>query len=186
MLNVEQTLLSQYANSPRLRMILDGFNQAIDPSALIDHWYDTVWNLNTATGWGLDVWGRIVGVGRVIKVAPQEYFGFAQASPTARTFSEGLFYSGQTTTQNFALEDTAFRQLIKAKALANITSGSIADINAIVMSLFGDKGLAYVREGTLSMTVVLAFTPSPVDLSILTSGVIPRPSGIAITYSTPG
>ena len=148
---LNETILAQYANSPALRGIIERFNKAADPSALIETFYKNVWNIETATGWGLDVWGRIVGVGRVQKVPSSHFLGFEEAddgSGTTRPFEDGILYAGTSDTSNYALSDDAFRKLIYARAAANISSGSITDINNILMTLFGDKGHIFLAEGT--------------------------------------
>lgn len=190
MQNWQQTVYAQFANSPAINTILDGFNQAIDPSANIDAWYDNIWNVQTAVGYGLDVWGRIVGVSRVLQVAAGGFLGFAEAqdpSYSVLSFGYGIFYSGTPTTSNYALSDDAFRTLIFAKALANITDGSITGINAILMLLFGAYGEAWVEDNrNMTMTIAFNFVPTPVQTAIVeTSGVIPRPSGVSISYSIP-
>lgn len=183
MLNVSETILAQFANSPSLRTIIEGFNQAVDPRALTDAWYDSVWNPQTAVGWGLDVWGRIVGVSRVLQVANTGFFGFSEAVPDSLTFGEGVFYSGFGASSNFSLTDDAFRRLIFAKAAANIWNGSITGLNAILMILFGDKGQCYVTDNQdMTITYVFGFTPTPVDRSIIGSGILPRPCGVSTSY----
>ncbi|MBA5725489.1 DUF2612 domain-containing protein [Bombella favorum] len=152
MIDIRETILAQYANSPALTGIIERFNAAADPRRLIEVFLHDVWNPLTATGWGLDVWGRIVGVGRVIKAELPQFIGFDEAddgSGSARPFNDGVFYAGKSITENYALTDDAFRQLIFAKAAANISSGSITDINRILMILFGGDGkVIYVDEGT--------------------------------------
>lgn len=183
MLNVSETILAEFANSPSLGTIIESFNQAVDPRALIDDWYDNVWNPKTATGWGLDFWGRIVGVSRVLQVPSSGFFGFSEAAPDALTFGEGIFYSGSGATSNFTLTDTAYRTLIFAKAAANIWNGSITGLNAILMMLFGDKGRCYVSDNQdMTLTYVFEFSPTPVDRSIIGSGVLPRPCGVSVNY----
>ena len=103
--NVNETILAQYANDPSMNTIIAGFNQAIDPAALVDLFYAQVFNPQTAIGWGLDVWGRIVGVGRVLNVAETGYIGFHEAddgSSVIGGFGYGLFYCGQGSTSHFA------------------------------------------------------------------------------------
>ena len=152
MIDIRETILAQYANSPALAGIIGYFNAAIDPQSLIETFQQRVWNPLTATGWGLDVWGRIVGAQRVQKVSQPQFIGFDEADDgtnSARPFEDGVFYTGKSITENYALTDEAFRRLIFAKAAANISNGSIADINAILMRLFGggDK-VIYLSEGT--------------------------------------
>lgn len=148
---LRETILAQYANSPHLLALIDTFNQAASPDALISTFLDKVWNPLTATGWGLEVWGRIVGVDRVVKTPRPDYVGFNEANDstgTARPLNDGIFYNGTSITDNYRLSDEGFRQLIFAKAAANISNGSIADINRLLMILFGHKGRIYLLEGT--------------------------------------
>lgn len=85
-----QTVISQYANSPRLLQLIEDFAGYVDPTAKLDAFYDLVMNLDTAQGYGLDVWGRIVGVNRVLKVTNTDYFGFAEAGD-AQSFGDARF-----------------------------------------------------------------------------------------------
>jgi Protein of unknown function (DUF2612) len=182
--NVGQTIISQYSNSPILVKLIQNFNAYIDPSANFDAFYNMIWNLQTAQGYGLDVWGRIVGVQRVLQVSSGVYFGFAEAGDSAETpFNQAPFYSGGATTGNFALTDAAFLTLIYAKAFYNISDGSIPSINNILMTLFGSQGTCFVTDlGGMAMTYTFNFTLSPVDFAIVSqSGVLPKPTGVALT-----
>jgi hypothetical protein len=71
-------------------------------------------------------------------------------------FNQSPFYSGAPLTTNFALSDDAFRVLIFAKALSNITDGSIKAINQLLINLFPGRGNAYVVDN-LDMTMVYTF-----------------------------
>lgn len=185
MQNVEKTILSQYSNSSRILTLIESWNQGLDPSELIQSWFDNVWNLKTAQGYGLDVWGRIVGVDRVLKVSSGKYFGFEEANDLTETgFDNAPFYAGNAATSNFRLTDDAFRQLIYAKALANITDGSVLSLNKILATLFAGQGRAYVKDNNdMSMTYVFDFVPTDVQVSIIqNSGVLPRPAGVNVSY----
>jgi hypothetical protein len=182
--NVLQTVISQYGNSPTILALIDGFNAAVDPSTNIDSFYNSVWNVETAVGFGLDIWGRIVGVQRVLQVASGVYFGFAEAADNSETpFNQAPFYSGESATSNFALTDDAFRTLIYAKAYANISDGSIPSINNILMTLFGSQGNCFVTDpGGMTMSYTFDFTLSPVDFAIVSqSGVLPKPTGVTLS-----
>lgn len=142
------TVISQYANSPSLMGVVTGFADGIEQTYNIDDFYRLIINVDTAVGYGLDVWGRIVGVNRVLQVQIGEWFGFEEALPGDQTFGFGPLYSGDPLTDNFALSDQAYRLLIFAKAAANITDGSIPAINRILMNLFPGRGNCYVQEGS--------------------------------------
>ncbi len=174
------TILSQYANSKILTQLIANFDSYIDQTQNVDEFYDNIFNINTAVGYGLDLWGRVVGVQRVLSVGITNYFGFAEQVPSVGTFGQSPFYSGQTVTANFSLSDNAFRILIFAKALANICNGSIPAINKILLSLFPNRGNAFVTDGlNMSMTYTFNFALSPVEAAIVgASGILPKSSGV--------
>ena len=87
--NYWTTVLSQYANSPILTQVIANIDSYIDPTQNLSNFYDLVVNVLTAQGYGLDVWGRIVGVNRVIEVANAGWFGFSEALPGSLSFFTG-------------------------------------------------------------------------------------------------
>nr|WP_025826868.1 DUF2612 domain-containing protein [Acetobacter persici] len=189
MQSVQKTLLSQYACAPGINALITAWNQAFDPANLISEWYDHIWNIATAQGYGLDVWGRIVGVQRVLTISSENFVGFLEAADlTEQGFNTAPWYNGTATSSNVRLSDEGFRQLIYAKAMANITDGSVLSLNAILMALFAGQGDAWVEDhGTMSMSYVFNFIPTDVQISIIqSSGVLPRPAGVAVSYAIRG
>ena len=193
MRNWIQTVLSQYATSPRLLSLIESFDDCISPDANLEAFYDDIWNILTAQGRGLDIWGRIVGIVRTITVSEGDYFGYTGENVSGDVHASGdsynaaIFYEGESITSNFELTDHAFRQLILAKAAANITNGSTQAINQILMNLFPGRGNAYV-EDNLDMTMVYKFTfpLQPFEVAIvLNSGVMPRPTGVSVSIDYP-
>lgn len=181
MLDINATVASQYSNSPVINALIQSFGAWIDPTADFDSFYLQVWNLQTAVGYGLDLWGRILRVGRVIQIAPDfSYFGSAE-SGTEVGFGQGPFYSGQSATQNFTLSDDAYRLLLTAKAMTNVCDGSIPAINIILLTLFPGRGAIYVTDGqNMTMTYTAAFALQPWELAVLEQpGILPRPTGVA-------
>lgn len=186
-----ETILSQYANSPSMMQLILNMSVYCDPARNIDDFFDLVWNVNTAQGWGLDVWGRIVGVGRVLEISTIDYFGFTgPLGASGQPFNQGIFFhTGSTLTSNFALSDPVFRCLILAKALANISDGTIGSINQILINLFGPTGLmpvqgnCYVTDGEdMTMTYTFGSALDPVQTAIVfQSGVLPKPVGVLAT-----
>lgn len=215
MRDFERTILSQYSTATKLCALISDFNDYIDPGANLDDFYNFIWNVDTAIGAGLDIWGRIVGVERVLTVTDTTFFGFQQGG--WRGFNQAPFYTGRLTTTNFRLTDEAFRSLIMAKAAANITDSSIPAINHILMTLFPGRGNAYVTEGQffrqtssfgfaeatdkvgfnqapfgqavasypfgMKMTYVFDFALAPFEVAIVTSGVLPKPTGVLAGFS---
>jgi len=74
------TIIGQYGNSPIIDGLITSMSSALDQTALWDAFYDAIWNPSTAFGYGLDIWGRIVGVSRMIKIPEGiAFFGWTQA-----------------------------------------------------------------------------------------------------------
>jgi hypothetical protein len=182
-----ETIISQYANSASLVTLIGAGNEWINPSANFNAFYQTIWNVDTAKGIGLDIWGRIVGVTRVLHITSSSYLGFDEAQPGGEAFNNAPFYTGQQTTSNFILSDNAFRILIFAKALANICDGSIPAINQLLRYLFPKRGNCYVVDNRdMSITYIFAFVLSPVEIAIVQqSGVLPKPTGVSFTIGPP-
>lgn len=147
MRDFDRTVISQYSNSATLCQLIENLNTYIDPAADLQRFYDLIWNVDTAVGYGLDVWGRIVGVDRVVKVPSTKYFGFAEAgSFDSDPFDQAPFYNGDLLTEAISLNDEDFRRLIFAKAAANITDCSIPALNQMLLNLFPGRGNAYVAD----------------------------------------
>lgn len=179
--------------------LVQNMNDYLDPRKSLIDFYNTVWNVDTAVEFGLDIWGRIVGVSRVIPIpATLGSFGFQTDNfpPDWQNFgvvsqpsTGGPFYSGQADTGGFTLNDDAFRVLILTKALANIVATNAPSLNALVRNLFPNRGRAYTLDGGQSnsgvggmrMTYVFEFKLTTIEFAILSfSGVLPSPAGVGV------
>jgi Protein of unknown function (DUF2612) len=179
------TVMVEYANSPIVTSMIESFNAAIDQTQNMSNLFDMIWNVLTAQGYGLDVWGRIVGVSRTLQFpGATSFLGFNEATGWTG-FGQGGFFSGGSTTTNFDLSDTDFRRLILAKASGNISDGSIRSVNKILLALFPLRGACYVVDNqNMSLTYKFQFPLSAVELAIIQqSGVLPSAAGVAITIS---
>lgn len=182
-----RTIISQYANSPIITKLIENFFAYVDQTENFDDFFDKIFNIDTAVGYGLDVWGRILGVSRVLQIpASDEYLGFEEGTDYFG-FEQAPFFSGQPVTNNFTLSDDSYRLLLLSKAAANITDGSIASINQLLLALFPNRGNCYVTDGLdMSMTYTFDFALTAAELSIVTnSGVLPRPAGVSVTIVAP-
>jgi hypothetical protein len=181
MRDVIKTVQSEYGNSPTLLALINNFNAYIDPCVDIDNFYANVWDIDSAVGFGLDIWGRIVGVGRNLLIPqPLSYFGFSEGGPTAYPFGQQVFYNKETAPpQTYALPDTEYRSLIMAKALYNISTCSAPALNQLLKNLF--PGIrCYVNDlGNMQMRYTFESILTPIQFAIITqSGVIPKPAGV--------
>ena len=177
--------MRQYAASPVIQQLVVD-RASYFPTAWQDQFYDVVWNVDTAQGFGLDVWGRIVVIGRELQVPAADYFGFnAPPSQGWSPFGQDGFYTGADATQTVTLADPAYRVLILAKALSNISSTDSRSLNRVLQQLFPGRGRAWVQDlGSMSMRFVFEFALEPWEFSILTvGGVLPRGAGVRATLA---
>jgi len=154
------TVASQYRNSPTLLQLIANFKQYVDPSLNFQKFYEYVWDIRTAQGFGLDILGRIVGTSRQVTV-PAIYP--ATVAPGVRN-----------------LTDDQFRPVALAKALSNIVGTSSAEINGVLRALFADRGNAYVQDlGGMRIKYTFLFELQPTEFAIiLQSGALSHPAGV--------
>ena len=182
MLNVEATIISQYGNSATITQLVRNMDQYVDPRADFDTFYDFVWNVETAQGFGLDIWGRIVNISRELQI-PEEpnFFGFSDALPGSYPFGEQPFYDGTPgATSTYRLADDAYRQLILVKAMANISATNAPSLNQLLQNMFAGRGRCYVNDmGGMALRYTFEFDLTPYEFAIMTqSGALPRPAGV--------
>lgn len=196
--NFEDTVISQYANSPTILQLAANMDAYIDQTANFANFYQFVWNVDTAVGFGLDIWGKIVDVSRLLQIPNTTlYVGFDNAAtppPDWQTMGNnlihppvgGAMYTGHNATETYLLDDDSYRQLILAKAFANIAATTAPAINQILQNLYGTGHAWVLNTGPMAISYNLDFTPSAIQLAILEqSGVIPTPPGVSVTIVTP-
>lgn len=173
--------MKQYAASPVIQKLIED-RRGYFNTGWQDQVYNIVWNVDTAQGFGLDIWGRIVVIGRQLQIPNTEYFGFSTGvSPESwNPFDQESFYSGEGETETFTLADPAYRVLILAKALSNISATDSHSLNNVLQQLFPGRGRAWVNDlGGMSMRFVFEFDLESWEMAVLTNGnVMPRPAGV--------
>ena len=187
--NWQATLLAQYANSPIILQLIESMNDAIDPSANIDAFYQKIWDISTAEGYGLDVWGSIVGVSRIVYLpgsSTGDFMGFKESTNPEAEFGQNKFFT-PAANSSYALDDTNFRILILTKALSNIGGAGIPAYNTLLMTLYPGRGNVYVVDNlNMTMTIKFMFPITSVEKTILMqTGVFTPPTGVSYTISTP-
>lgn len=195
MQNIEKTVLSQYAASPKINALINSFNEAVSIDDFTEKFLTLVWDINTAEGYGLDVWGKIVDVSRRLTVHTDfQHLGFSEALLESHTvndpqpFGQAPFYSGEYLTETVELSDPIYRKLIMLKAMSNITDCTIPNINRMLVYMFGESGRAYVTsDGPLKMSYVFEFPLSTAELAIIqSSGALPSPPGVNVSIVQKG
>lgn len=185
------TVMKQFANSPTMLALLADFDQWVDLTLFSEEFLTNVWDISQAQGFGLDIWGRILGQSRYLSVSqtPGFNFGFninSHPGTQWQPFNQAPFYNGQGSGNvNVALPDTYYRQLLLVKAAANIATSDCPSINALMRAMFGTRGKCYVGyDPVIPMHVGyhFEFFPTPVEKSIIQSGLFPQPAGTTTQY----
>lgn len=177
--------MKQYAASPVIQQLIAD-RGAYFPTSWQDQFYSGVWNVDTALGFGLDIWGGIVVIGREIQIPAVNYFGFnAPPSQSWAPFGQASLYTGPTATTTYSLADNAYRVLILAKALANIASTDSGSLNKVLNQLFPNRGRAWVNDlGSMAIRYVFEFALQPWERAVLIGGgALPRPAGVGATIA---
>lgn len=174
--------MRQYAASPRINQLIS-YHSEYFSATWVDEFYNVAWNVDTAQGFGLDIWGRIVGLenGRVVTVSPGEYFGFktATVNQSWKPFGQGVFYDGNSDGQSFNLSDSAFRVLILTKAFTNISDLTTFNLNRMLQQIFQERGRCYVKDqGGMEIQYVFEFPLEPWERGIFNSDAVPSPGGV--------
>ena len=180
-----EPVLSQYAASPRILGLLVRKAALLDPGKDLMLYYDGIFNPKTAQGVGLDIWGRIVGIGRMLWMTNTEFFGFAYQN--LENFDQAPFWIASLAQGQFRLTDEAYRFLIFYKAAANIGRGDMQSINALLNLLFESEhgtGSCYVLEtGVMEIRAVFNFYLSGYEQALLTQyGLLDRPAGVLFSW----
>ena len=156
--HIDATVQSQYAASPHIRALVDAYWEALNPDADIDLIYKNMIDPDTAVGFGLDVWGRIVAIGREYVAADEEniYFGFnseTAINPRLDTFNNAPFY--KKIDGKIRLADSAYRTYIFIKAMINIGDCSLASINRMLKLMFPNAEIYCLHVDTMVLRLVI-------------------------------
>lgn len=158
-----KTVMKQYSNSPIMLALLAAFDEWVDPTQFTADFLANVWDISTAVGFGLDIWGRILGQSRNIEIeqTPSDNFGFnaatidVQNAPigtgdgTTVVFTvknaEGVAVSPVAASSAFYLNDWQGNQLLYSTARTNIAFPS-------TIALATGSWTTYAAGGTVTVT----------------------------------
>lgn len=173
--------MRQYANSPIIQALVEDIRDYYDAEGLTKRFYDKIWNLDTASTYGLDIWGRIVDIGRYLTIDGElDVIGFDTADLAWNPFNQAPFVPEEVSTQTYRLEDNAYRKLILAKAMSNIFGRSAQGLNNMLTLLFEGRGKAYALDlGGMRMRYVFEFELEPYERAIVhNEKIFARPAGV--------
>ena len=149
MINVTDTLISQYRNSPAIKALILAMNEKTDPRRQVSDFSREVWDLRTCGELGLTIWGLILGgVPRI----------FAGEVLEVEDYRSLLFLRAAANITDCSMPDLnrLLQELFKRRGVPYVVKA-------------GTKFLRYVIPFTLT---------EPEREMIRTAGLIPRPAAV--------
>ena len=187
MIYPDATIQSQYAASPTITALVEGFNYWLDPRSDVKLFYDRIFNPATAQGIGLDYWARIVGVERNIWVEELgDNFGFyITGDQEWEPWDQGVFYEpGNVQKGSYRIGDEAFRRFIFWKALANISTADCYTLNRLLSKLF-DNPVIVTETGVMQIRMTTTRPLEDWQKAVLVQyGLFGKPAGVGYEFWT--
>ena len=150
--------LWQYEQGENVKKLIENKQKFLKKN-VEDFWNDwilNVFNIDTATEFGLEIWGTILGVGR----------------PSYEEDGETIIFS-----------DEQYRRVLKGRILLMLSDGTIKSINEYLNYLFPDKPVFAVDYYDMSLNIVFYYTPDASEMAVIQmDGFLPRPAGVEVNY----
>lgn len=157
-IDLNGVFLWQYESAEKIKQIIKN-KQAFLKENVEDFWNNwarDVFNIDTANTFGLELWGRFLGVGRP-------------------SYIDG----GQT----IDFTDEQYRTVIKGRLMLMMSNGSVPSINKYLNYLFPDKPAFVVDYHNMSISIVFYYTPTPAEEAVIKmDGFLPRPAGVEVDW----
>ena len=142
-------------------------------------------NIDTATGYALDLVGRHIGVSRVLPTAiAKEYFGWLE-DDSALSFGVGEFYRyGDALSASVVLNDNDYRFFIRAKITKNYQNGTIENIVKSIQFVVGNNSnVIDIQNMTMNIIVNSDNLNSLTLYAISKMDILVRPVGVMYEYT---
>lgn len=179
-----QVIIWQYNEASRILSLINQKQDWYDENQtqFWEDWFNNVFNLITANGFGLIIWSIILELPLFLGPPPdppdKPIWGFGE-------FNEN-FEHGNFTNANSANELTTAekRLLLRLRFFKLQSRDAIPEVNEFLHLIFGTEGPTYILDG-LHMNIVLVFlwpvNPRLVE-NIIRYDLIPRDTGVLLTY----
>ncbi|MBD1228399.1 DUF2612 domain-containing protein [Xenorhabdus griffiniae] len=180
----EDFLIWQYRGKPKARQTVEllfseskiVYQSAVKLAEILD--------IDKSVGYGLDLIGRHVGIGRTMKsFVPKDYFGWLGIAG-ALGFNNGLFYRyGDSLQKSVRLDDSDYRFFIRAKIIKNFQRPTIEGITHSLQHLLGEYSFVIDNYDMTMNVVVPANYLTPFRLhAILKLDILSRPIGVRYQF----
>ena len=155
--------LWQYEDATRLHAILNGAEEFFRV-AVTEFWTDfrdKIFNIVTAVGFGLDLWGQILGVQR----------------PTYTHDVDGVSVTEK-------ISDDMYRRVLLGTLYKMNTNATLYDINHFLSYIFPDRAFVVRDNLDMTFTVFAIFVPTDEEKAVLRlENFLPRPAGVLCNFT---
>lgn len=185
--DLKRAIIWQYEKADKLKAIVEAQNDAHNKlvQEFWERWERDVFNIDTATAFGLSIWARILNVDLSVNFAPQPdkvAFGFG---PNRRNFASPSGF-GSRDGGSVGLTVEQARLVIRARYFSLTERPTVSNINEFLKRYFWrGESKVYVTD-PLDMSFVLYtfnYTPDG-ELAFLLDNMdfLPRPSTVGVSY----
>lgn len=144
----------QYSTANKLNSLVAGKENwyLVNHQEFWQNWVTQVLSIETATDFGLNIWGNWLQVPRTYEI------------------------NGVMTT----LDTEQYRLLLRGRLFLLRMRGSIPEINEYLKLIFSDSGRAHIQDNLdMTMNYVLEFNPTEEQTAVLlNTSVLPKPAGV--------
>ena len=172
-------MLAQYANSPVITKLVNGIKEQINNAKTIEDWYKIVFDIRQATGYGLDVWGKILNQSRRIS--------YDDNGTTVNVYLKGAQTVDNVSYTEEQIEDL-YRMVLFFRAFSYIGNCTVKSLNDLLNFFFSDLqgqegNIIAVQEiGVMSIDVYFNFFVDKLKKAIIKSDILPHPTGVQMNF----
>lgn len=153
----QDLITSQHRGKPKYLAALTALLRHSNDIFGLGIYVDDDFDLDLSEGAQMDILGQIVGASRTLDWQPQ-----TQATPV--------------------LGDDDYRILLKATIAKNLWIGGIEDLEAIWLSLFGER-IKIIDNQDMTIDVIIDNVPSSVMQEMISRGmIVPKPQSVYMKY----
>lgn len=184
-MNRENFIIWQYRTKPKALGTIKAIYKETDLTFQNIIQISDILNIDTATGYALDLVGRHIGVSRVLPtVIAKEYFGWLE-DDSALSFGVGEFYRyGDALSASVVLNDNDYRFFIRARITKNYQTGTIENIVKSIQFVVGNhSNVIDIQNMTMNIIVNSDKLNSLTLYAISKMDVLVRPIGVMYKYT---